>query len=136
MLPPSGVCSAHEKGLQNGKWFCSLTNAGMLHTHKAGSWALWGLFFRAFCGAVFSLGPWLFPPFCSFLLCYWGLRSSEPWGCLRFLLLLFLPFLFVDIETFLNTEHDLALLHMSIYIAERWHRAHGLVCTGVVRPHL
>ena len=26
----------------------------------------------------------------------------------------------------LNTEHDLALLHMSIYIAERWHRAHGL----------
>ena len=28
---------------------------------------------------------------------------------------------------FLNIEHDTALLHMSTYIAERWHRAHGLL---------
>ena len=41
--------------------------------------------------------------------------------------LLFLPFFFVDIETFLNIEHDTALLHMSTYIAERWQRAHGLL---------
>ena len=35
--------------------------------------------------------------------------------------------LFVDIGTFLNIEHDIALLHMRTYIAERWHRAHGLL---------
>ena len=39
--------------------------------------------------------------------------------------LLFLPFFFVDIGTFLNIEQVIALLHMSNYIAERWHRARG-----------
>ena len=39
--------------------------------------------------------------------------------------LLFFPFFFVDIGTFLNIEHETALLHMSIYIAERWHKARG-----------
>ena len=40
----------------------------------------------------------------------------------------FFLFLFsVDIGTFMNIEHDTALLHMSTYIAERWHRAHGLL---------
>ena len=48
----------------------------------------------------------------------------------------FFHFFFVDIGTFLNIEHDLASLYMSTYITERWHRAHGLVCAGVVRPHL
>ena len=28
---------------------------------------------------------------------------------------------------FPNTLHDIALLHMSTYIAERWQRAHGLL---------
>ena len=50
-------------------------------------------------------------------------------------LLLFLPFFFVDIATFLNIEHDTALLHMSTYIAERWHRAHGFcMCRGGEAP--
>ena len=32
---------------------------------------------------------------------------------------------------FLNTGHVIALLHMSTYIAERWHKAHGLcMCWG------
>ena len=44
--------------------------------------------------------------------------------------LLFLPFFLVDIGTFLSIEHDLASLYMSTSIAERWHRAHGLVCAG------
>ena len=36
---------------------------------------------------------------------------------------------------FLNIEHDIALLHMSTYIAESWHRAHGLcMCWGVEAP--
>ena len=36
---------------------------------------------------------------------------------------------------FLNTEHDIVLLHMSTYIAERWHRAHGLcMCRGGEAP--
>ena len=49
--------------------------------------------------------------------------------------LLFLPFFFVDIGTFLNIEHDTALLYMSTYIAERWHRAHGLcMCWGGEAP--
>ena len=31
----------------------------------------------------------------------------------------------------LKTEYDIALLHMSTYIVERWHRAHGLcMCWG------
>ena len=30
-------------------------------------------------------------------------------------------------DFFLHIEHDIALLHMSTYIAERWHRAHGLL---------
>ena len=96
-----------------------------------------GLFSWALYGAVFYFGPWcFFPSFISFLLCYWGLKSSEPWGYLWFLILLFLPFFFVDIGLFLNIEHDLALLHMSTYIAKRWHRAYGLVYGGAVRPLL
>ena len=48
---------------------------------------------------------------------------------------LFFPFFFVDIGTFLNIDHDTALLHMSTYIAERWHRAHGLcMCRGGEAP--
>ena len=48
---------------------------------------------------------------------------------------LFFHFFFVDIGTFLNIEHDTALLHMSTYIAERWHRAHGLcMCRGGEAP--
>ena len=36
---------------------------------------------------------------------------------------------------FWNIEHDSALLHMSTYIAERWHRAHGLcMCWGGEAP--
>ena len=35
----------------------------------------------------------------------------------------------------MNIEHDTALLHMSTYIAERWHRAHGFcMCWGVEAP--
>ena len=48
---------------------------------------------------------------------------------------LLFPFFFVDIGTFLNIDHDTALLHMSTYIAERWHRAHGLcMCRGGEAP--
>ena len=86
-------------------------------------------------GLSFSWGHGVFHSFISFL-CYWGLRSSKPRGYLHFPILLPLPFFFVGIGTFLNIEHDLALLHMSTYIAERWHSAHGLVCAGMVRPHL
>ena len=38
-------------------------------------------------------------------------------------------------ELLTQTQHDFALSHMSNYITERLHRAHGLVCAGVVRPH-
>ena len=49
--------------------------------------------------------------------------------------LLFLPFFSMDIGTFMNIEHDTALLHMSTYIAKRWHRARGLcMCWGGEAP--
>ena len=89
-----------------------------------------GLLVGVLWGCLFSLWPWYFPffPF-SFLfyLCYWGLRGSEPWGCLDFSF--FFISIFFSLWTlghFLNIEHDIALLHTSTYIAERWHRAHGL----------
>ena len=44
-----------------------------------------------------------------------------------FFLFLFYFLFSVDIGTFMNIEHDTALLHMSTYIAERWQRAHGLL---------
>ena len=69
-----------------------------------------GLFFWAFCGAVFSLGPWCFP-FSSFVLflCYWGLKSSGPGNCLWILFFcFFLYFFFVDSRPFLNIELNLA----------------------------
>ena len=98
----------------------------------------WGLgcfwvgdFVGGFLGDVSFLGAmvFVFPfPFLPFSFCYWGLRGSEPWGCLwTFLSFLFYFLFFVDIGTFMNIEHDIALLHMSTYIAERWHRAHGLL---------
>ena len=56
----------------------------------------------------FFFGAMVFPPhfFFSFLFsfCFWGLRGSEPWGCLWPLFsFLFYFLLFVDIGTF--SEH-------------------------------
>ena len=79
----------------------------------------WGFSLGRSMGLFFLLGPGVFSSFISCLLCYWGLRSSEPWGCLWFPILLFLLFFFVDIGTFLKTEHDIALLHMDTYIAKK-----------------
>ena len=66
----------------------------------------WGVFVWALCGAdSFFFGAMVFPPhfFSSFLFssCFWGLRGSEPWGCLWLLLSFGFHFLFsADIETF------------------------------------
>ena len=46
---------------------------------------------------------------------------------LAFFLFLFLFFSLWTLGLLLNIDHDIALLHMSTYIAERWHRAHGLL---------
>ena len=46
---------------------------------------------------------------------------------LAFFLFLFLFFFLWTLGLFLNIEHATALLHMSTYIAERWHRARGLL---------
>ena len=103
-------------------------------------WVLFGAFLLGVLWGCLFLGPWCFPPFSFFVLsfpsCSWGLRSTEPWGYLWFLFFSFLSFLFfVDIGTFMNIEHDTALLHMSTYITERWHRAHGrCMCRGGEAP--
>ena len=73
---------------------------------------LFGFSLWPFCGAVFfpwGHGVFLFFFLFSFLLDYWGLRGSEPWGCLWiFPSFSFNFFLFsMDIGTFLYTEHDL-----------------------------
>ena len=50
--------------------------------HRLGWGFCWG---RSVGPPFFSLGPWCvafpFPCFFSFF-CSWGLRGSEPWGCL------------------------------------------------------
>ena len=54
---------------------------------------------------------------------------------LAFFLFLFLFFSLWTLGLFLNIDPDIALLHMSTYIAERWHRAHGFcMCWGVEAP--
>ena len=102
---------------------------------------LWTRSFRGlFMGLSFFFGAMGFPFFsflCVFIFCYWGLRCSEPWGCLWTLLSISFIFFFSlwTLGHFLNIEHAIALLHMSTYIAERWHRAHGLcMCWGVEAP--
>ena len=86
-----------------------------------------GLSSWAFCGGcLFPRGHGVFPfPF-LFLLFYviGGLGVLSHGTVLGFFFFYFSYFFSVDIGTFLNTEHDPALLHMSTYIAKTCHRAH------------
>ena len=100
-----------------------------------------GVLLGAFCGVVFSfLGAMVFCFSFSFpflFLCVIGGSGVLSHGVVFGL---FFPFLFyflffVDIGTFRTIEHDTALLHMSTYTAERWHRAHGFcMCWGGEAP--
>ena len=104
----------------------------------------WGVFVWALCGAdSFFFGAMVFPPPIfslpfSFLPVIGGSGVLSHGAVFGF----FFPLVFIffsprTLRHFLYIEHDIALLHMSTYIAERWHRAHGsFVCVGVLRPHL
>ena len=54
--------------------------------------SFWGFSLGRSMGLSFSSGHGVPLFFFPFLLCCWGLRSSEPWGCLRIPLLLFISF--------------------------------------------
>ena len=101
---------------------------------------LWvGTFVGGILGAVSFLGPWcLFFLSLSFsFLCVIGGSGVLSHGAVFGLCFLFFSIFFSlwTLGHFLNIEHDIALLHMRTYIAERWHRAHGLcMCWGVEAP--
>ena len=73
------------------------------------------------------------PPFFLFLSLFLSVSGGSgvlSHGAVFGLGFLFISFSFLLLWTlglFLNIEDATALLHMSTYIAERWHRAHGLL---------
>ena len=89
-------------------------------------------------GCLFCLGAMVFPFSFSLFIYVIGSSGVLSHGAVFgffFTLLLFYSFFSVDIGTLLYIEYNFALLHMGTYIAERWHRAHGLcMCWGGEAP--